>query len=310
MMRGADLPLRCRMADRAGCGVRRHNSDMVPETTDFQKRVAAAVARDRAALRQHRLYAQLGTLPQLRAFMEVHVFAVWDFMSLLKALQMRLTCVQTPWLPVGDGAVRRLVNELVLGEESDTLPEGGAGSHFELYLRAMAEAGADTGSIGSFLARLRAGQGVSAALEQSGAPGLVRDFVQHTFAVIDRGEPHELAAAFTYGREDLIPELFLELVQGLARQFPGRLQTLRYYLDRHIELDGDEHGAMGRRMVELLCAGDPGREAAAIEVARAALAARLRLWDGIAALPGPAIDQGLSRQRVKLRKAAKLTQAK
>jgi hypothetical protein len=105
--------------------------------------------------------------------------------------------------------------------------------------------------------------------------------VQHTFAVIARGRAHEIAAAFTYGREDLIPEMFGRLVGQLERQFPGRLGTLRYYLDRHIELDGDEHGELGRQMVELLCAGgqDKGREASAAAVA--ALQARIALWDGI-----------------------------
>ena len=257
------------------------------ETDGFQESLTAAIAAERRALLEHRLYGRLRTLEHLAVFMEHHVFAVWDFMSLLKALQVRLTCARVPWLPQGNAQVRRLVNEIVLGEESDVLPEGGAASHFELYLHAMHQAGADTAQVEHFIGLLQSGQPVVAALEQAGVPAAVGAFVRQTFEVIERGRPHEIAAAFTYGREDLIPEMFTQLVHGLERQFPGKLAKLRYYLDRHIELDGDEHGEMGRQLVSLLCEGDPRREQEATQAAVAALQSRIRLWDGIAL----AVDQ-------------------
>jgi len=249
--------------------------------TAITAQINARIGPSRDALLEHRLYRALGTLEDLALFMEYHVFAVWDFMSLLKALQMQLTCVGVPWLPTGDARVRRLVNQIVLGEESDSAPAGETGSHFELYLQAMREAGADPTRIERFIALLQAGEPVSNALETAAVPGPVAVFVRHTFAVIGRGQAHEIAAAFTYGREDLIPEMFSRLVGQLERQFPERLGMLRYYLDRHIALDGDEHGALGRQMVECLCVGGEhqGREAAAAAVA--ALQARIALWDGI-----------------------------
>ncbi len=252
------------------------------ETGGFQENLTAAIAAERRALLEHRLYGRLRTLEDLAVFMEHHVFAVWDFMSLLKALQVRLTCTSVPWLPQGNAQVRRLVNEIVLGEESDALPAGGTASHFELYLHAMHQAGADTAQVEHFIRLLQSGQPMVAALEQAGVPAAVGAFVRHTFEVIERGRAHEIAAAFTYGREDLIPEMFTQLVHGLERQFPGKLATLRYYLDRHIELDGDEHGEMGRQMVSLLCEGNPRREQEATQAAVAALQSRIRLWDGIA----------------------------
>ena len=252
------------------------NPDLLPV------QMAEAITETREALLHHRLYDRLRTLEDLTGFMEHHVFAVWDFMSLLKALQAGLTCLSVPWRPIGDAEIRRLVNEIVLGEESDRLPEGGAASHFELYLRAMQETGADTGRIERFIAELESGCPVAVGLERCGAPPAVQRFVGHTFEVIRAGRAHEIAAAFTYGREDLIPEMFTQLVHGLERQFPQRLATLRYYLDRHIELDGDQHGAMGLRMVGLLCGDDPGRRAEAVGAAVAALKARLDLWDAIA----------------------------
>lgn len=257
--------------------------------TPLQSAMALATAGTRETLLGHRLYDRLRTVEDLTRFMEHHVFAVWDFMSLLKALQARLTCLTVPWRPVGDGELRRLVNEIVLGEESDRLSGGGVASHFELYLRAMVEAGADTGRIERFLGLLAEGRSVEAALEQADAPMAVRRFVGHTFGVIGGGSAHEIAAAFTYGREDLIPQMFTRLVHGLERQFPQRLATLRCYLDRHIELDGDQHGAMGMRMVQSLCDGSPERQQEAIRAAVAALQARLTLWDAIADSLGDAV---------------------
>src|SRR5262249_26380782 len=112
----------------------------------------------RAALRDHAIYSNVSTLEHVRSFMESHVFAVWDFMCLLKALQRSVTCVETPWLPRGDAVTRRLINEIVTGEESDLLPDGMCASHFELYLDAMEEAGANTGPIRYFLTELHLGQ--------------------------------------------------------------------------------------------------------------------------------------------------------
>lgn len=248
--------------------------------------ISSAIEPLRARLLEHPLYARLQTLENLRVFMEHHVFAVWDFMSLLKALQRRLTCVNVPWVPQGEPAVRALINQIVLGEESDRSPDGRSYSHFELYLEAMQEAGAATTAMDEFIRLLCDGVEVEAALAAVRAPECVRDFVAGSFEVIREGKIHAVAAAFTYGREDLIPSMFGELVTGLNTQFPGRVETLRYYLDRHIELDGDEHGELGRQMVASLCANDPLRWEEAREAAVRALEQRLALWDGITAAVG------------------------
>lgn len=245
--------------------------------------LSAALEPLRESLVAHRLYFALESLPAMQLFMQQHVFAVWDFMSLLKTLQRGLTCVEVPWLPSAEPKLARLVNEIVLGEESDISPDGTATCHFELYLKAMDEAGADTKPIGEFIASLRAGDDVDTALSRVHVPEHVKVFVRKTFSIIAGGKLHEIAAAFTYGREDLIPSLFNGIVSQVNEASDGCLQTFLYYLNRHIELDGDEHGALGREMVEILCDGQEQRQVEALTAAADSLMARMALWDGIAA---------------------------
>ena len=245
--------------------------------------IRSRIAPARARLLAHPLYARMASLDDVRVFMGSHVFAVWDFMSLLKRLQRDLTCVTVPWVPVGDAEVRFLINEIVCGEESDVDPKGTRISHFDLYLRAMREAGADTSAVEKALASVRAGGSTAAALVSAGVPAGAAAFSGATFALAANGKSHEVAAAFTFGREDLIPDMFTELVTRLSREYPGRLDTFRYYLERHIEVDGGHHGAISLRMVELLCGDDDRKwdEAAAASVA--AIESRIALWDAILA---------------------------
>lgn len=234
----------------------------------------------RAELVAHPIYHSLQTLDDVRVFMQHHVFAVWDFMCLLKALQRALTCVEVPWVPVGDNDARRFINEIVLGEESDEDGHGGFRSHFELYLDAMEECGADTQPLETFLQAIRDGEEVETALARSGAPPSVCRFVLHTMEITRSGDVHRMAAAFFFGREDVIPDMFRELVEDLRQEFFG-LGRLLYYLDRHIEVDSDDHGPRAQAILEKLCGGDTRRQEEALETARAALQARVALWDGV-----------------------------
>ncbi len=235
-----------------------------------------------ARLAAHPLYGSLASVEDLRLFLESHVFAVWDFMSLLKALQRGLTCVEVPWVPSAMPESRRLVNEIVLGEESDEF-EGAPLSHFEIYRMAMQRCGASTFAVDAMVRSLRLGVPVSEALERCGAPDDARAFVEDTFSLLAEGKLHVTAAAFTFGREDLIPEMFKGFVRDLNRTMGGVLDTFVWYLERHIEVDGEEHGPMALRMIAELCGDDAGRWAEAERAAVFALESRLRFWDGIAA---------------------------
>ncbi len=237
----------------------------------------------RERLVHHSLYALIDSPDRLRRFMEHHVFAVWDFQSLLKAMQQRLTCTSIPWLPTPDPEARRLVNEIVLDEESDELPDGGHASHFELYLESMRHAAADTGPIERLLDLLRRGTSISQALASCGGPPAACDFVRRSFEVIDSGSTRRIVAAFTYGREDVIPDMFRHLVTSLAAEDPSTWGRFRFYLERHIAHDDAKHAPVCRRIVARLCGDDPAHWAEASETARACLDSRITFWDEIAA---------------------------
>lgn len=235
----------------------------------------------RTRLLEHPVYRQITDLAALRVFMQHHVFAVWDFMSLLKALQQSLTTVRVPWLPPADPLACRLVNEIVLGEECDSDGRGSFASHFELYLRAMRECDAPTLWIDGFVDRLAGPSDVDSALTGCEAPPAVVDFVGHTFEIIARNDLPVLAAVFTFGREDLLPDVFARIVRELNEISGGNLAGFIYYLERHIELDGGEHGPLAHKLVANLCGDAPAKWQAAADAARATLLARKALWDGI-----------------------------
>ncbi len=248
-------------------------------TSEQQLEATLAPFRDR--LLDHPLYRHLGDAENIRTFMMAHVFAVWDFQSLLKALQRLVTCVDVPWLPTEHRDARRLLNEIVLDEESDEGPDGSYLSHFELYLQAMEDCGSDAAPVHRFVEGLRAGKSVEEALGGNGIPAGVASFVTTTMNIIRSGEPHRVAAAFAYGREEIIPGMFRRLIEPLAALAPESWGTMLYYLDRHIHTDGDKHAPLARALVRTLCGNDEARWSEAMETARLALEARKKFWDDI-----------------------------
>ncbi len=228
----------------------------------------------------HEMYAHVKTTEELRIFMQYHVFAVWDFMSLLKTLQNNLTCTSVPWFPKGDAETRYLINEIVAGEESDVDENGERKSHFELYLEAMKQCGADTSAIETFISALKKGSDLETAFTEANVPAAVRSFVSFTFRIINSGKIHVQAAVFTFGREDLIPGMFYSIVNEMHNNNPEQIRIFKYYLERHIEVDGDHHSELALKMTSNLCGDNETylqeAEAASIE----SLQKRMELWDG------------------------------
>lgn len=243
------------------------------------ERILQETADLRARLLHHEMYQRISDVDSLRVFMQDHVFAVLDFMWLLKRLQASLCCQSVPWLPPSDPSLARFVNEIVLGEETDS--DGGTGycSHFELYLSAMKEVGASTQRVDALMAALRNGQTVDDALAASGAPSHVVRFVQFTSEIASTSPACDVASVFCFGREDVIPEMFQKLLDAFEDS-GMQIPRLSYYIRRHIELDGDQHGPLTRQMVRTVCQSEQEVESA-IRAAKRALEMRIQLWDGV-----------------------------
>jgi len=236
----------------------------------------------RQQLNQHSLYKKLENIDDVKTFMESHVFAVWDFMSLLKALQINLTSVSLPWFPKKNTNLVRFINEITLAEESDFDKDGVVKSHFEMYLDAMNEMGANTKEIHFFIEALKQSTSVNKSLEKTNTIKAVKEFVNFTFEVIASKQLHKIASAFTFGREDVIPDMFLNIVNEASTE-DNNYDSFVYYLKRHIELDGDEHGPLSLQMISELCGNDDQKWIEVLEVAKKSLEVRILLWSGIAA---------------------------
>jgi hypothetical protein len=239
----------------------------------------AAIAGVREDLLQHPIYEAVATVPRLRVFMSHHVFAVWDFMCLAKRLQRDLTSLDTLWVPPARPSLARFINSIIHGEESDIDPDGHAASHFDLYLTAMEEIGAPTAPARTFVSMIRMGAGVEASLTAAEASPAVRIFVTNTLHTVEHGTTIDVLSSFLFGREDLIPDMFQRLLPqwGESQQARG----FAYYVERHIELDGDDHGPAGLRALAEMAGDDSATWQAAAAAAHSAITARIALWNGV-----------------------------
>ena len=229
----------------------------------------------------HSLYNNLESIEDLKSFMEAHVYAVWDFMSLVKKLQIELTTTTLPWYPKQNNAAARLINEIIWGEETDVNKEGVPMSHFEMYLEAMGQINADTSAIKMMVNNIKSGNTVFDAIEKARLPVYISDFLNFTFKIIKEGKSHKIASVFTFGREDLIPDMFISMIKKINHKNDAKIDQVIYYFERHIEVDGDTHGPLAIDMIKNLCGTDQNKWNEATEASQLALKKRIALWDGI-----------------------------
>ena len=229
---------------------------------------------------EHPVFTAIRDIQSLQIFMEAHVFAVWDFMSLLKRLQRDLTCIEVPWLPPRDPQAAQLINQIVLGEETDSGPNGEPVSHLELYLGAMREVGANTASFELFRTALANGATLADAFDHAAVAPFIREFTGHTLQIASGAPLLAVMASFFYGREDVIPRMFSNLLEKW-RIGANRAPMFVYYLERHIEVDSDQHGPAAKAILAAATADDPGRALQVLSAARQSIEARIKLWDGL-----------------------------
>jgi hypothetical protein len=243
-------------------------------------KIEKELSKYRKKLKNHKVYDQIKDLDDVKIFMENHIFAVWDFMSLLKSLQRELTCINVPWTPKRNSKIVRFINEIVHGEESDFNELNEPKSHFEMYLDAMNQIEANKYPIEMFIHNLSYNKPISECFENIDVNYKTKEFVEFTFRTINTNKPHLIAAAFTFGREDIIPDMFIEILKECSKKGKN-YSKLKYYLERHIELDGDEHGPLSIELIVELCDNDKKKWEEVLDISKESLKHRINLWDAI-----------------------------
>ena len=109
----------------------------------------------------------------------------------------------------------------------------------------------------------------------------LKSFMNFTFDIIESNEAHKIAAAFTFGRENVIPDMFIEIVKGLNKENSSIADKFVFYLERHIELDGDDHGPIALRMIENLCGDDEKKWEDVMKIAKESIEMRISMWTHI-----------------------------
>ena len=233
-------------------------------------------------LENHHLYSDLKSIRDLRLFMENHVYAVLDFMSITKRIQNYFATSEGLWTPPRDPLLARFINEVVLGEESDQLPDGRYMSHYEMYLIAMEEVGADTTEVRKFVQCLERNE-IAEALRLHCKFKPARNFSSETYRQVIEWDMHQIVASFCHGREKVIPLMFLNLAQkcGIKK---SDCPTFYFYLERHIELDGDEHGPLADKLLAAVVGEDEIKKAQALQAAQYCLDQRIKFWDEMSEL--------------------------
>ena len=235
----------------------------------------------REKLKKHELYESLKSIEDIKVFMESHVYAVWDFMSLLKALQNLLTCTKIPWTPNLDSKSARLINQIIVDEESDLNYNGEPKSHFEMYLEAMEEIQANTLLINHFISGIKEQDATVNFINNYNIDSSIQSFLNFSFQTIEGRKSHEIAAAFTFGREEIIPDMFIAIIEQTEKSKKVSLDKINYYLQRHIDLDGGEHGPLAHEMIVGLCQEDYLKWQEVINISKKSLEERIKLWDYI-----------------------------
>jgi hypothetical protein len=235
----------------------------------------------RVRLLAHEVYQQLETLDDLREFMEHHVFAVWDNLSQLKALQHSLSCPNAAWVPNEYPQSTRIINELVTEEESDRDGNGSFTSHFELYRQAMLEAGAATHQVDRFMHLVQEEGSVAKAVKKIRLPESIENYLCMNWEITQSGKPHELAAAYFLGREDVVNQILHKLDGELVAYHSEKLGKYKKYLTRHEESSQKIQEERMLAILNELCGEDEQKWQEAELAAKKALEARFALWDGM-----------------------------
>ena len=229
---------------------------------------------------KHKLFHKNLETKHIRYFMESHIFSVWGFMSILKSLQYSLSRNSLPWVPTENtrNGLTSFINEIVLSEESDYIEGIGYVSHFEIYLEAMKEIGADNSKILKLIDCINREGSAYNVINNLDILDEVKDFIRFDLDTALSGDLPKIIGSFTLGREKVIPNMFEHIVQSVADASATNKFTT--YLNRHIDIDGDRHGPLSAKLLDKLCCSDKNLKVA-YQAGIDSLNLRLKVWDKI-----------------------------
>ena len=229
-------------------------------------------------LSSHKIYDSLDSENAIKVFMQHHIYSVWDFMNLLKFLQQQFTCTSVPWRPYKSAKLSRLINEIVLEEESDCI-DNQETSHFMYYYKAIETCGFNTDHISKFIIDLNSVESYQALISQPYIPKSSKRFMNATFDCINNGVI-SVAAAFAFARESLVPSLFEPIIFQLAKTNNPKYDQFISYLKRHVELDGEQHSHLAFDMLSEIVETEQDWQDVE-KSAKQSLESRIAFWDGI-----------------------------
>ena len=174
-----------------------------------------AIETETISLYNHTLYSSIKNSDHIRIYMHNQVWCVWDFMTLVKSIQLKLMPPSILWQPPKYPTLGAYIYEVLLTEETDnSIRQNENASHFQTYLEAMKQSKVDTKSIDKFISLLLKGKDFDTAIKNCGVHKEAKEFVENTYGFANSAL-HIATSVFCLSREGVIPGMFNSLLSNL-----------------------------------------------------------------------------------------------
>ncbi len=219
-------------------------------------------------LSHHEIYSELTSSARIKCFVSYHIFAVWDFIKLLKSLQNKISIALREQFKECPSEMNRLIDEIVFAEKSDLYPYGQPNKDFDLYLRALAEIEVDPDCLWSFL---ESKDNLHLLKPE------IKELVESNLRIARLGTMEEIAATFFFGREKLTSQLFTSIIKVL-KQEGKECPILICYTERLTQENSHKSEILALKLLDYLCK-DEAEKVRALQAGLEALNLREKLWN-------------------------------
>lgn len=198
----------------------------------------------------HPLYNSIKTESDIKMYMFNQVWCVWDFMTLVKSIQIQIIPPNILWTPPKFPELGAYIYEVLLTEETDKGYNSETNSsHFQTFLKAMKESSVDTSSVDKFIELLENGNQFEIAIDSCGIHKEAKEFITTTYEFA-KSDLHISIAVFCLSREGVIPDMFMNLLANVS--LSNNYKIFNWYLNRHIYLDSQSHGPLSIKLFKTI----------------------------------------------------------